>query len=613
MDFNITTINGEYIVSKEDLETFALTIYTELQSVSQLKRDKVMEYVAELNGNSVIPDPDNASGAWRTNIKSSLFFQKTIFAYLYLRALLQKSTDALLSFRSNKYTYLPSAYKKIFDLAVYRTKLFDKLDKALWYAILSGELTLLLDADYVVDEWDDVEFEVIAKALNPLNYYKSSDGQFYAYDTFQPIEVVKGLSTLWKNPPEKLEPYNLTTNKDMTDYLITSIKDKATYGKITYIFGRYVSPNFDVISLPLKLTLYNDKHLVDVETITHVDKRLPIISVPFYSDDMQLSYVDLIWDYYKEDSRLLRAIIDRAILATTMGFEINVSALDKEQDVFTVKPFAVIRTVSDEQAIRPFAMASFDPNVLPVRQLILQEGQNVSAITEFLMGQPTSKGRPTAKEVAIKTQMNQNIISTIINRIEDQFIGAVARKLLTLMFQYHLSDILNGGILTDTELKEINGIVNKALLENREPYYYLVKELYKGTDIKVEGMSGVLKQKEEVDNIMSMVEMASQLGLIPFLNMPEIFKKLFKSLQLDSDLVRIPPPEELKAMAQMQQAKTQIEPEIYASIIQQMLQNPQVLAHVVSKPQNLGQYVDILAQAKAQQMMQQQSQGAGND
>ncbi|DAD54663.1 TPA: portal protein [Aquificae Joseph's Coat Spring virus] len=613
MEFNITTINGEYIVSKEDLEAFAITVYSELQAVSQLKRDKVMEYVAELNGNSIVPDPDNASGSWRTNLKSSIFFQKTIFAYLYLRALLQKSTDALLTFKSNTYTYLPSAYRKIFNLGVYKTKLFDKLDRALWYGILSGELTLLLDADYVVDEWDDVEFEVIGKALNPLNYYKSADGQFYAYDTFQPIEVVKGLSTLWKNPPEKLEPYNLTTNKDITDYLITSIKDKATYGKITYIFGRYVSPNFDIISLPLKLTLYNDKYLVDVETITHIDKRLPIISVPFYSDDMQLSYVDLIWDYYKEDSRFLRAIIDRAILATTMGFEINVSALDKEQDVFTVKPFAVIRTVSDEPAIKPFSMATFDPNVLPVRQLIVQESQNISAITEFLMGLPTSKGRPTAKEVAIKTQMSQQIISTIINRIEDQFISSVARKLLTLMFQYHLSEILNSSLLTETELKEINGIINKALLEDKEPYYYLVKELYKGTEIKVEGMSGVIKQKDEVENIMNMVEMATQLGLTPFLNMPEIFKKLFKALQLDSDLVRIPPPEELKAMAQVQQAQTQIEPEIYSSILQQMMQSPEVMAHVAGKPQALSQYVDMLAQAKAQQIMQQQQQGAGND
>jgi len=195
---------------------------------------------------------------------------------------------------------------------------------------------------------------------------------------------------------------------------------------------------------------------------------------------------------------------------------------------------------------------------------------------------------------------------------QDQFIGAVAKKLLTLMFQYHLSDILNSSLLTDTELKEINSIVNKALLEDKEPYYYLVKELYKGINIKVEGMSGVLKQKEEVDNVMNMVEMASQLGLTPFLNMPEIFKKLFKALQLDSDLVRIPPPEELKAMAQMQQAKTQIEPELYSSVIQQMLQDPQALAHVASKPQALGQYVDILAQAKAQQMMQQSQQGANN-
>jgi len=611
MYFNITSVNGELSLPKEELETFALTIYRELQSVSQPRRNRVIDYLSELNGNSSIPDPDDSTGNWRTNIKSSTFFQKTLFAYLYLRALLHKSTKSLLSFESKKYTYLPSAYRKVFNLGVYKTSLFEAVDKALWYGILSGELAILLDADYTIDEWDDVEFTVIAKALNPLQYYKSADNQFYAYDVFLPIEKIKGLSKLWKYKPEKLEVYNLPTDKDRTDYLITSMRDRATYGKITYIFGRYVNSEGEV-SLPLKFTLYNDKYLVDVENILHADKQFPVISISFYSDEMQLSYADLIWDYYKEDSRIMRAIVDRAILSTTMGFEINTSALASKDEVFTVKPFTVIKTVSDQPAIRPFAMASFDPNVLPVRQLILQEVQNVSALTEFLMGQPTSKGRPTAKEIAIKTQMTQNVLSTIINRIEDEFIARITRKLISLMFQYHLNEIINSGMLEPTELKEMNELMNKAIMEDREPYYYLIKELYKGTVINVQGMSGVIKQKEELENILNVVEMSANLGLIPYLNMVEIFKRIFQILQLDAELVRIPTPEELQAMAKVQAEKQKVADELSASVSEQFLQDKEILSKLAQDPQSLMAYIQLIANAKVSQAQTQQMKGVEN-
>ncbi|MBX0313111.1 MAG: hypothetical protein JHC31_15335 [Sulfurihydrogenibium sp.] len=611
MFFNITAVNGELTLPKEELETFALSVYRELQSVSQPRRSRVIDYLAELNGNSAIPNPDDATGNWRTNIKSSIFFQKTLFAYLYLRALLHKSTKSLLSFESKKYTYLPSAYRKVFNLGVYKTSLFEAIDKALWYGILSGELAILLDADYTIDEWDDVEFTIVAKALNPLQYYKSSDNQFYAYDIFLPIEKVKGLSKLWKYPPEKLEVYNLTTDKDRTDFLISSMKDRSTYGKITYVFGRYVNSEGEV-SLPLKFTIYNDKYLVDVENILHADKQFPVISISFYSEDMQLSYSDLIWDYYKEDSRIMRAIVDRAILSTTMGFEINTSALASKDETFTVKPFTVIKTVSDQPAIRPFSMASFDPNVLPVRQLILQEAQNVSALTEFLMGQPTSKGRPTAKEVALKTQMNQSVISTIINRIEDEFIARITRKLISLMFQYHLNEIINSGMLEPSELKEVNELINMAILENREPYYYLVKELYKGTVIKVEGMSGVIKQKEELENILNVIEMSSNLGLVPYLNMVEIFKKIFQILQLDAELVRIPTPEELQAMAKVQLEKQKISEELTASISEQFLQDKEILSKLAQDPESLLAYIQMVANAKVSQAQQLKGDADGN-
>lgn len=611
MFFNITGINGELTLPKEELETFALSVYRELQSVSQLRRNKVIDYLSELNGNSSIPEPDDSTGNWRTNVKSSIFFQKVLFAYLYLRALLHKSTHSLLSFESSRYTYLPSIYRKVFDLGVYKTSLFTAIDKALWYSILSGELALLIDTEYVVDEWEDVEFTVVVKALNPLQYYRSSDGQFYAYDLFLPIEKIKGLSKLWKYPPEKLEVYNLSTDKDRTDYLITAMRDRATYGKITYLYGRYVNSE-GIVSLPLKFTIYNDKYLVDVENLLHVDKQLPIVSVFFYSREMQMSYADMVWDYYKEDSRLMRAIIDRAILSTTMGFEINTSALATKDEVFTVKPFTVIKTVSDTPAIRPFSMASFDPNVLPVRQLILQEAQNVSALTEFLMGLPTSKGRPTAREVALKTQMNQNIISTIINRIEDEFIAKVSRKLISLMFQYHLNEIINSGMLEPAELRELNELINRAILENKEACYYLIKELYKGTTIRVEGMSGVIKQKEELENILNVVELSANLGLLPFLNMVEIFKRVFHILQLDSELVRIPTPEEMQVMAKVQAEKQKVSDEISALVSQQILQDKETLSKLAQDPESLMSYIQMLANSKVAQLQQMQGEDNGN-
>ncbi|MBX0311088.1 MAG: hypothetical protein JHC31_04700, partial [Sulfurihydrogenibium sp.] len=297
---------------------------------------------------------------------------------------------------------------------------------------------------------------------------------------------------------------------------------------------------------------------------------------------------------------------------TTMGFEINTSALASKDEIFTVKPFTVIKTVSDQPAIKPFAMASFDPNVLPVRQLILQEAQNVSALTEFLMGQPTSKGRPTAKEVALKTQMTQNVISTIINRIEDEFIARITRKLISLMLQYHLNEIVSSGMLEPSELKEMNELINKAILENREPYYYLVKEIYKGTVIKVEGMSGVIKQKEELENILNVVEMSANLGLIPYLNMVEIFKRVFQILQLDAELVRVPTPEELQAMAKVQAEKQKLSDELSASVSEQILQDKEILSKVAKDPKSLMSYIQLLANSKVGQVQAQQMKGEQN-
>lgn len=585
----LVSMTGTKPVTDEELQSYVISLYENLRSVNTRTHQNVQQYLSELNGNSVIKDPDSTTGNWRTNIKSSLFFQKVIFAYLYLRSLIQKSTENLVSFDSPTSSYLPSAYKKIFDLAIYRTRYFDSIDKALYYSILSSVYALKIDVEYVSDEFG-VEEQIVCEPIHPLLFYYTPDKSAFAVDSFIPYESAISLQKMvWSNKQVQITPYNSTDKREQTYYKTVSLSKKPVV-KITHIFGRYIDSNF--ISLPYKFTVLNDRTVVDISLINHSDKRFPIVATNFYSEDMQLSYCDLLWDYYKEDSRFIRAIIDRALMATSMGFEVNTSVLDNQSKELVIKPFSVVYTVSDTQAIRPFNLASFDPNILPVRQLIVQESQNVSALTEFLMGLPTSRGRPTAKEVAIKTQMNQQIISTIVHRLENEFIKQTAQKLISLFIQYKLDECME--LLNDKEREEFNKLINKSLVEGKEKHFYLVKELYKGINIRVEGLSGVLKQKDEVENLLTFVELASKLGITPYLDMVKIFESLFKKLELPSDLVRIPTQEELIAMAQQQAEKDKQTQQQFSEVSKKVLSDENLLEKIVKDPSVVREYVSML-------------------
>jgi len=575
--------NTPFTVEEGELENFAVSIYNELKSLNETRHAKVRDYIRELNGNSVIPEPELE---WQSNIKSSLFFQKLAFAYYYFRSLVDRASKNLLTFyASDPYSKMPSILKKCYDLAIYKSDFFQEVGLSLFYGLLSGHLALLIDTDLEIDQFGEVEKKLVVKALHPLDFYISNDGSFFAYDVYVPLEKAYRLQKFWMIKPDKLEPYNISTSKEMVEYLVKSTRKRA-FVKLTYIYGRYV--NNDVVSVPIKITLLNDTKLVDVEPINHADNLLPIVHTYFYASDFQLSYADLIWDYYKEDTRLLRSFIDRVLLSTATAFEINVSALEKEgEEELEIAPYMVFKTNSPDQAVRTFQLASIDPNALPFRQMILMETQNVSAMSEILEGKPTSKGRPTAKEILIKSQLNMQYVNTLINRIEEEFIAKAVRKMLAVFIQTFIDEMPT--LLTPEEQQEWNVLVNKAIIEDKPKYYYLVKNIYKGITIRVEGLSGVIRQKEELESLLSVLELFSNLGALPFLNVPIIVKRIADIMQLPSELVRIPTPEEMQAMAQAQKVKE----ENIKQFIKQILSDEEMLQKIAPKSKELLTYLNL--------------------
>jgi len=571
-------------ISKEELQSYILGIYYNIKSLNEVRRNKTRAYLRELNGDTTIPEPEME---WQSDIKSSLFFQKIIFAYLYLRSLVNQASKNLLSFyTSDPYSKMASTLKKIYDFAIYKSEFFKELNKAIFYGLLNGELVLLIDADFEIDQFNEIEKKVFVRAIHPLAFYRSNDDMFIGFDMFLPVEKVYRLSQFWAEKNVEIKPYNAQHFVEEIEYYTKSSTSKRAYAKLTYIYGRYV--NNEVVSTLSKFTILNDKDLVDVEVVNHADNLMPIVRTSFYVEDMQSSYADMIWDYYKEDTRLVRSVINRALLSTAMAFEVDTSQLVGEDAEFEIKPFMVLLKTSPEKAVNTFALASIDPNILPIRQLILQEAQNITALTEFLMGLPTSKGRPTAREVLLKTQMNQQIINTLINRIEDEFIAKVIRKLLSVYIQTHLDEILQ--MLTPEEQAEMNGYINRALLEEKPPYYYLVKEIYKGVEIRVEGLSGIVRQKEELESMLSILELFGNLGALPFVNVPLIVKRIADILQLPSELVRIPTQEELEIMAQQEVEKKRN----IAEFVKQMLSDEETLRKIAPKSKDLLTYLEVM-------------------
>jgi hypothetical protein len=570
-----------FVVEESELENFSVGVYNELKSLNSIRQSKVRDYIRELNGNSIIPEP---SLRWQSNIKSSMFVQKLAFAYYYFRSLVDRASKNLLTFyASDPYSKMPSILKKCYDLAVYKSNFFQEVGLTLFYGLLSGHLALLIDTDLEIDQFGDVEKKLLVKALHPLDFYISNDGSFYAYDVYVPLEKAYRMQKFWTIKPSKLEPYNISTSKESVEYMVKSTQ-KRSYVKLTYIYGRYVNNN--MISVPIKMTLLNDTKLVDVEIINHADNLLPIVHTYFYASDFQLSYADLIWDYYKEDTRLLRSFIDRVLLSTATAFEINETAINTKEEI-EIAPYMVLKTNSPEQAVRTFQLASIDPNALPFRQMVLMEAQNVSAMSEILEGKPTSKGRPTAKEILIKSQLNAQYVNTLINRIEEEFIAKAVRKMLSVFIQEFIDEIFT--MLTPEEQQELTVLVNQALLENKPKYYYLVKNIYKGITIRVEGLSGVIRQKEELESLLSVIEMFANLGALPFLNVPIIVKRIADIMQLPSEVVRIPTPEEMQAMAQAQQKKQ----EEMQQFVQQILGDKEILQKVAERPEDLLTYLNI--------------------
>jgi len=517
----ILSINNK-IYNLTDIESYVLGQINAVESAYSRRLTTLIRYMQELNGETNIPDPPYE---WQSKFLSSMFYQKIFFAYFYLRSFLEKAFENLFTIDTNN-EQLQIILTKILQHYIKTLNVKDALSKVLFYSLLSGYGFIYITYNEDLKRLD-------LQVINPLHSKLTPDLNYVCITEYLPI-------------PEAIRRYNLTYDQ-IKPYIAP--QDDPEYSVLTYLQKLYndklvrIDKFYGIIFLPDDIItphfyiVLNKYKLINAEIMP--DKITPFVVEFLYGVNTQVSYADLIYPYYVQDTILTRAILDSALVNLTLGFEIDTTVIEEDSLSDELKPWKIFYTRGggEIQAIRPIKLANFDPNALPIRNLIQHEATNVSAITEFIMGLPSSRSRVTAKEVSLKTQQTQMTLAIFIERLETVFISQLLTKLLYYILKYEAPNLQQ--LLLPEELNLLATITPDDVLSQIK--------------FKIRGFTSVVQKNERLEKIMSLLELFGQLNLLPILNIEKFIHEILYNLDLPPDII------EVNKLAQLIQASQSTE------------------------------------------------------
>ena len=502
----VISLNNK-IYSLKDVEADVISQINAVESAYSKRLSSIIRYMSELNGDTNIPEP---LYQWQSRFVSSLFYQKVFFAYAYLRSFLDKAFDQLFTVETDDPLLRETVTKTLQHyLKVLNVK--DALSKVLYYSLLSGYGFVYFDYNQDLRRLD-------LQVIDPLHVKITPDLNYVCITKYLPIpEAIRQFNLSYDELSPYIAPQDDPENL-VYSYLRRIYNDKLV--RIDYFYGT-VFLNNDIIPPHFYIVINKDK-LLYAEIMP--DRITPFVVEFLYGVNTQVSFADLIYPYHVQDTILTRAILDSAFINMTLGFEIDTTVLKEDSLDEELRPWKIFYTTggSEIQAVRPIKLANFDPNMLPIRNLIQNEATNVSAITEFIMGMPSSRSRVTAREVMIKTQQTQTTLAIFIERLETVFINQLLNKLLYFIIKYEAQNLQQ--ILTPEEFN---------LLATISPL-----EIISQIKFKIRSFSNIVQRNERLEKILALIELFGQLGILSILRLDKLIYELLYNLDLPTDLIQ---------------------------------------------------------------------------
>ena len=541
---------------EKEIRDSILHLFISEKSGRQELEERWREYFYSYRMSPSLPVPNLP---WQSkNVSPKFFYLVEQFASVVRRSLVQMGKFFSITTNRTDFQELAVALERIASYHLNKSKFLMEFENAIKFGCITGLIALWIDWDIELEETAHRKKFVpkpTIKALNPLDVILDPSGlqRYLIRRYYVPTEYAMRLIEMgiWKSFPLYESPTQ-ESQDEQASKIYYDFSAKRGQVEILEFIGNLISSNSDEIYEGVRVKIANRQYVVQIEKLDYWHRGLPAVWTHLYpplAGEYSFSLFDSIYPTLQSYNNLLRLTEDSVLLSLGLKFEIDRTRV-KEEIIDKIEkegfsPFVVIVKDGIDEVAKISSLGTFNPNVLPLLQLYNMEIQNATGITEFLMGQPTSKGRPTAREVMIKTQQSGALLDSIAMRIENEIISKIIEKLLILIVQYE--SIQNLQAILGQNFEVLAPYFQS--LETREQLAYLLKD---EISIRVDGITQTLHKKEQIEELVSFLSLVSQMPILNELNLRYFIERIAYLFGITSREIFISEEEKQKMIAEQE-------------------------------------------------------------
>lgn len=312
--------------------------------------------------------------------------------------------------------------------------------------------------------------------------------------------------------------------------------------KLTEYWGPLMDKDGKTVARRVVVTLANDKHLLRRgDTYPFWDGDDPFVEyqalvVPF-SVWGKLLYQHT-GDIQFYTNELASLMMDKAKMGALGMAEIDMTLVEDIEDILTGFFPGKLFKMRGPNGIRELDMTGVGTDTFQMAGFLDREGQNSHGVTEFLQGQPTSRGRATATEVQEKTFQGAQFFDGILSEVNDGM-EKVFEKLYFREMQFR-TDWTDPAIVKIAQRFGMEQFLQE--MENPVTRYNLMKRPFK---FHAAGLNAAIRRSEILKNATDLLNVIGNLGP-EFLqatgkniDFGELFEKIINAFQMDDIIDRV--------------------------------------------------------------------------
>jgi hypothetical protein len=278
-------------------------------------------------------------------------------------------------------------------------------------------------------------------------------------------------------------------------------KDVSKRVLLWQFWGDIIDEKTNTINENQLCVLVNKKYLVRHQSNPFDHKKVPhLLTFPLPYPHRGIAGTSLVEPMVKilyTYNNLINMYVDNLNWSVNKSFEYNPSSLANPKSILTLYPGKLIQKNVNDQVMYEVPVSPVGKDAIPGLEFLDRETQEATSVTEFLMSMPSRKAK-TLGEVEIKTAESKGLFDTIARDLEQNSIKPLLEMSYSLLVQFSDFDPIEGKYV-----------------------------------IKVGGLSLMLIQKEQVEQVQSVIEIAARVPeFVEMTDMGELWKKFLGIMNL---------------------------------------------------------------------------------